>query len=109
MMIREQMMTLQIDDQAWIYVMVQNPDSDDRIVGQSDAENGVSFIPVFLDKAAATQGMLHLAKEKGQKYEIQAIIFEDLERYAAQSQFLLFVLNDEGEIIDRRTPYQAQQ
>jgi hypothetical protein len=53
--------------------------------------------------------MLHLAKEKGQKYEIQAIIFEDLERYAAQSQFLLFVLNDEGEIIDRRTPYQAQQ
>jgi len=109
MMIREQMMTLRIDGQEWIYVMVQNPESDDRIVGQLDAENGISFIPVFLDKASATQGMLHLAKKKGQKYEIQAIIFEDLERYAAQSQFLLFVLNDQGEIIDRRTPYQALQ
>ncbi len=102
-------MTIEIDGQGWVYVMVQNPESDDRIVGQSDAENGVSFIPVFLDKASATQGMLHLAKEKGNKYEIQAIIFEDLERYAAESQFLLFVLNDEGEIMDKRTPYQAQQ
>jgi hypothetical protein len=109
MKLREQMMTPQIDGQAWIYVMVQNPESDDRIVGQLDAENGVSFIPVFLDKASATQGMLHLAKERGHKYEIQAIIFEDLERYAAESRFLLFVLNDEGEIIDKRTPYQAQQ
>jgi hypothetical protein len=108
-MIREQMMTLQIDGQAWVYVVVQNPDRDDRIVGQLDAESGVSFIPAFLDKASATQGMLHLAKEKGNKYEIQAILFEDLERYAAESQFLLFVVNDEGEIIDKRTPYQAQQ
>jgi hypothetical protein len=109
MKLREQMMTLQIDGQAWVYVMVQKSDGDDRIVGQLDAENGVSFIPVFLDKSAATQGMLHLAKKRGHKYEIQAIIFEDLERYAAESRFLLFVLNDEGEIMDKRTPYQAQQ
>ena len=47
------------------------------------------------------------AKEKGKKYEIQAIIFEDLERYAADSQFLLFVLDDQGNVIDRRAPFQA--
>ena len=100
-------MTLEIDAQAWVYVMVQNPDSDDRIVGQMDAENEISFIPMFMDKESATQGMLHMAKEKGQKYEIQAILFEDLEKYANESRFLLFVLDDEGKVIDKRAPYQA--
>jgi hypothetical protein len=100
-------MTLKIDAKKWVYVIVQNPNSNDQIVGQLDAENEISFIPMFLDKESATQGILHMAKEKGKKYEIQAIIFEDLERYAAESQFLLFVLNDEGEVIDKRAPFQA--
>ena len=100
-------MTLKIDAEKWVYVIVQNPNSDDQIVGQLDAENEISFIPMFMDKESATQVMLHMAKEKGKKYEIQAIIFEDLERYAAESQFLLFVLNDEGEVIDKRAPFQA--
>lgn len=100
-------MTLKIDAEKWVYVIVQNPNSDDHIVGQLDAENEISFIPVFMDKESATQGMLHMAKEKGKKYEIQAIIFEDLERYAAEGKLLIFVLNDEGEVIDKRAPFQT--
>ncbi len=101
-------MTLEIDAQAWVYVMVQNPDKEDQIVGQFDAENDISFIPLFMDKASAAQGMLHMAKEIGKKYEIQAIIFEDLERYAVESSTLLFVLDDQGKMIDKRVPFQGK-
>lgn len=100
-------MTRQIDARAWVYVMVQNPGKDDQIVGLLDAENDISFIPLFMDRESATRGVLHLAKESGKKYEIQAIIFEDLEKYAAESRFLLFVLNDRGEVIDKRGPFQG--
>ncbi len=102
-------MTRQIDAQAWVYVMVQSPEKDARIVGQVDAENNISFIPMFMDKESATQGMIHMAKERAKKYEIQAIMFEDLEKYAAESQFLIFVLDDEGRVVDKRAPFQSQQ
>jgi len=102
-------MTQQIDAQTWVYVMVQDPDNDNRIVGQVDAENDISFIPMFMDKESATQGMLHMAKERGKKYEIQAIMFEDLEEYAAESQFLIFLLDDQGRVIDKRAPSPSQQ
>ncbi len=101
-------MTQQIDADAWVYVMVQNPERDDQIVGQVDTDNDISFIPMFMDKESATQGMIHMAKEKGHKYEVQAILFEDLEKYAAESQFLIFVLDDEGRVIDKRVPSPSQ-
>ena len=96
-----------IDATSWVYVLVQNPGSDDRIVGQKDAENDISFIPMFMDKDSATNGSIHIAKESGHKYEIQAIIFEDLEKYAAEGQFILFVIDDAGKVIDKRAPFQS--
>lgn len=102
-------MTQQIDAHSWVYVVVQNPGSDDHIVGQMDSENDISFIPMFLNKEAASQGVIHMVKEKGQKYEIQAIIYEDLEKYAMEGQFILFVIDDEGKVIDKRAPLQPAQ
>lgn len=99
-------MTRHIDAHAWVYVLVQNPGTDDRIVGQVDAEHDISFIPMFMDKEAASQGVLHMAKEKGQKYEIQAIIFEDLEKFAMKGQSVLFVIDGDGKIVDKRAPFQ---
>jgi hypothetical protein len=100
-------MALKIDADKWVYVLIQNPGADDRIVGQMDTENDIAFIPTFMDKEAANQGVLHMAKEKGKKYEIQAIIFEDLEAYAANGRFILFVIDEDGKIIDKRAPYQS--
>ncbi len=102
-------MTQQIDAHAWVYVLVQNPGTDDNIVGQIDEEHDISFIPMFLDKDAASQGVLHMAKEKGKKYEIQAIIFEDLEKYALEGQSILFVIDSDGKVIDKRAPFQKDQ
>ena len=96
-----------IDATTWVYVLIQNPGSNEQIVGQIDSANSISFIPMFLDRDSAGYGAVHMAKEKRTKYEIQAIIFEDLEKYAAQEGFILFVIDDEGNIIDKRAPFQS--
>jgi hypothetical protein len=97
-------MTKEINAASWVYVLVQNPGGAEQIVGQRDLESDIAFIPMFLDKDSAMQGVVHMVKEKGRKYEIQAIIYEDLASYAAQGGFILFVLNAEGQIIEKRTP-----
>ena len=97
-------MTASIDPTTWVYVMIQNPGSQEQIVGQQDAESGILFLPAFKDKNAALQGIAHLAKEKGQKYEIQAILFEDLLKHAAEGRFLVFILDDEGRITAKYEP-----
>jgi len=45
-----------------------------------------------------------LALEKGRKYETQAIMYEDLIRYAFENGFLVFMLNGSGEILDKIHP-----
>ena len=89
---------------TWVYVLIQNPEGNEKIVGQQDTENDIAFIPMFLDKDAAMQGSLHMIKERGQKYEIQAIIYEDLERFAAQGGFILFLLDEDGHVVEKRVP-----
>ena len=91
---------------SWVYVVVQNPGGDEQIVGQKDSDNDIAFIPLFLDRDSAMEGMLNMPREKGKKLEIQAIIYEDLESYAAEAGFILFVLDAEGRVIDRRSPNQ---
>ena len=102
-------MTQHIDAHAWVYVLVQNPGTDDHIVGQIDEAHDISFIPMFLDKEAANQGVLHMAKDKGKKYEVQAIIFEDLEKYALEGESILFVIDGDGIVIDKRAPFQSEK
>jgi hypothetical protein len=97
-------MTHKIKADSWVYVLVQDPDSRERIVGQREPEHQISFIPAFMDKEAAMQGVVNLPKDRGHKYEIQAILYEDLERYAVESDFLIFILDDQGRIIDKRSP-----
>ena len=97
-------MTTEIKATSWVYVLVQNPGSDEQIVGQRDVESDIAFIPTFLDKDSAMQGVVHMVKEKGKRFEVQAIIYEDLATYAAQSGFILFILNSEGRIVDKKIP-----
>ncbi len=100
-------MTEPITATTWVYVMIQNPGEDEQIVGQHDEQNDISYIPIFLNKDAAMQGSLQMVKEIGKKYEIQAIIYEDLEQFAAAGGFILFVVNDEGQITQKLMPNPA--
>jgi hypothetical protein len=97
-------MTFKLMMESWIYVPVQNPGGDERITGQYDDHLGISYIPSFLDRDSAQQGLLNIAKERGARYEIQAILFEELLRAAAMDAFFIFVLDHTGRILAKYTP-----
>ena len=90
-----------IEATTWLYVAVQKSGPNEQIVGQTDTEKNVSYIPAFLSKESAQQAMFHLHLEKKKKYEIQAIIYEDLASHAAEGGFMIFVLDDDGNVLER--------
>lgn len=92
---------MSIEATTWLYVAILKTGPGEQIVGQTDIEHDISFIPAFLDKDSAQQAMLHLKLDKKKKYEVQAIIYEDLARHAAENGFLVFVLNDDGKVLER--------
>ena len=89
---------------AWIWVIVQNPGSDEKFLGQYDDKKDLSFIPAFHEKDIAQQAVGKLITERGTKYEAQAILLEELTKDAAQHGFLIFMLNADGEIVEEISP-----
>ena len=67
-----------IEATTWLYVAIQKTGPNEQIVGQTESEHDISYIPAFFSKEAAQQAMFHLHLEKKKKYEVQAIIYEDL-------------------------------
>lgn len=94
-------MSQQIQGNPWIYVIVQDPGGDEQFLGQTDEEKNVSFIPLFLEKDAASQCLPFLVREKGLKYEAQAILYEDLVDYASKNGFMIFILDGAGKILEK--------
>ena len=90
-----------IEATTWLYVAIVKDGTVDQVVGQTDTEHDISFIPAFLSKEDAQQAMFHLHLEKKKKYEVQAMIYEDLARHAAENGFLVFVLDEDGKVLDR--------
>ena len=45
-----------------------------------------------------------LAREKGRKYEVQAMLYEDLVARIAEQGIMLFVLNGKGEVLEKIRP-----
>ena len=90
-----------IEATTWLYVAIQKTGPQEQIVGQTDTEHDISFIPAFMDKESAQQAMFHLHLEKKKKYEVQAIIYEDLAHHAADNGFLVFVLDEDGKVLER--------
>jgi hypothetical protein len=93
-----------IKDDTWIWVVVQDPGGNEQFLGQHDEESAISFIPAFYEKEAAEQCFLQLHRQKGLKYEIQAIFFDELSKNASKNGFLIFILNAEGEILEKIEP-----
>ena len=97
-------MSVKIKDEQWVYVVVQNPDGNEKIVGQFDQELNLSYIPVFIEKDSAQMAYGRLALEKACKYEIQAILYEDAVKHAAENECLIFILKTDGEVLDKIYP-----
>jgi hypothetical protein len=93
-----------IQGNPWVWIIVQDPGGNEQFLGQTDEQNSVSFIPVFLEKEAAGQCLPFLARMKDLKYEVQAILYEDLIEFVLEHHHLLFILNGAGKILEKINP-----
>ena len=89
------------NNETWVWVVVENPEKDEKIVGQLDESSGVSFFPTFESKEAALMCLNFLVREPGKKYEPQAILYGDLVEYARENQFIICILDDTGKITEK--------
>ena len=93
-------MPQRIDNTTWIWTIVMDPEKDAQILGQNNTQDDISFIPSFLNKEDAQQCLIQLNCERGRKYEPQAILYEDLLRHARDNQFLIYLLDGDGKILE---------
>jgi hypothetical protein len=85
--------------EGWVYVIVCNPGGNEQFLGLIDKENNIHFIPTFQSKEAAGDCFLTLPKEKGKKYEIQAIHIDELTEDAIKNGFIVAMVDNDGNII----------
>ena len=100
-------MPRQIHKHQWIYVVVQDPETNPQYLGQHDDEIDISFIPIFTEKDDALMCINLMARDKQKKYEVQAVLYEELTEHAAAGGFHLYVLNQHGEVLDKINPPSA--
>ncbi len=88
---------------AWYYLVVQNPGtSSEQFLGYTDKETNATFIPCFQSKEIAQQCFLLMPKNiMKEKYEVQAIIKEDLTDLAEKQSYGIFLLDDKGKILEQ--------
>ena len=86
----------------WFYCIIQNPGAtEEQIVGFKDDETKTEFIPVFKTKEETEQCFLLMPKDIiNSKYEIQALLKDDLILYAEKTKFKIFLMNEKGQIIN---------
>ncbi len=63
---------------GWVYVFVCDPEKDESFLGLYNADKDINFIPAFRSKDEANDCFLTLPRQKGKKYELQAIHIEEL-------------------------------
>jgi hypothetical protein len=95
---------MSIKEDQWVWIIVYGQDGNEQMLGQHDGETDVSFIPCFLTKEEAINGLGLLSKNTNTAYSMQAILYEDLKRYSKDNGFWVFVLKASGEIIERLSP-----
>ena len=97
-------MDKEIKPDTWIWVIVQDPGVNEQYLGQLDEEKSESFIPAFQQKEDAQQCLIQMATDKGKKYEVQAICFDELVKDARKNGFMIFMLNEKGEMSQKIKP-----
>jgi hypothetical protein len=101
---QEQYMSTQIKKHQWVYVVIQNPNSNPQYLGQQEEDTGISFIPVFLEKEDALMCLNLMTRDKKTPVEAQAVIYEELAGHAVTAGFQLYLLNKAAEVIEKIAP-----
>jgi hypothetical protein len=97
-------MGVSIGEEQWLWVIVQDPGGNEQFLGVHDEEQKESFIPVFLEKEEALEGLKGLPRQEGHTYEVQAIRYGQLAPTAAEQGFMLFVVTRAGEVLEKIQP-----
>lgn len=97
-------MTTLLEDESWVWVVTQRIKAKEEIVGQHFEKENISFIPAFMKKEEAEKAYKKMALSPDLPTEIQAIRYKHLKEEASQSGFLIFMLNEKGEILDKISP-----
>ena len=97
-------MKKELKPDTWVWVVVQNPGPQEQFLGQEYQDQNVSFIPAFLNKEDAQQCLVQMTTQKGNKYEAQAVLYNELVKTAAKHDFMIFILNSDGEILEKIKP-----
>jgi hypothetical protein len=85
--------------EGWVYVIVCDPGINEQFLGLIDKEENINFIPAFPSKDVANDCFLNLPREKGKKYEIQAIHIDELTEDATKNGFIVAMVDNDGHII----------
>lgn len=85
--------------EGWVYVFVCDPGESESFLGLYNAEKDVHFIPAFRSKEEANDCFLNLPREKGRKYELQAVHMEELQSDAIKNNFIVALVDQEGKIV----------
>ena len=93
-------MATAVQDDQWVWVIIQDPEKNPQYLGQLDDTGKVSYIPVFMEKDHALQCMNLFKKEKLYTYEAQAVIYGDLVKDAGKNGFLILILDSEGKTVE---------
>jgi hypothetical protein len=93
-----------IQDNPWVWVVVLDPGKNEQFLGQYYEEEDISFIPTFLEKEDGLECLDHMTRDEGKKYEVQAIQYDELVRDASKHNFMLFILNGAGKILEKIKP-----
>jgi len=85
--------------EGWVYVFVCDPEKDESFLGLYNAEKDIHFIPAFRSKEEANDCFLNLPREKGKKYELQAVHLDELTAAAEKNNFLVAMVDSDGKIV----------
>lgn len=85
--------------EGWVYVFVCEPGDSETYFGLYNEEKDVNFIPAFRTKDEANDCYLDLPREKGKKYELQAVHIEELNESASENGFVVALVDGRGKVI----------
>jgi hypothetical protein len=100
-------MTISMAKQTWVYAVFSNPGKDEKLTGFQDKNGGI-FIPVLKTNNEAEIFLGYMPLEPGTRYEVQAIIFEDVLKYAREKGSLVYLVSEKGEILEEEAPELTQ-
>jgi len=99
----EGIMTVDEKNRKWVYVLVGKAGREESFLGLYDEKTMVNFIPAFSTKEDAEDCYLTLPREKGVKYEIQAVHIEELHEHAGKNNFVVTMVDKDGRILKEQS------